>query len=527
MTQKQNDELDSIIDSMSDDEEIEKKIDAFAENKKRNKRVQRAREVSAQFTQTYGSRPKEEESRTEEPSVPERKPQDQGMDIPSFMQESQHEPVILGSQDFQASPSFHSSVSSAAGTPGTEANQQDQVGMTRRVDLGGVSAEESPSGNTRVFSADEVGQSEEPVSHTVTMGSDEISSLLEQDEQKNAPLLRREYVEDEDEYEPEEEVRPVRPRKSSGSSSFNWKIAAAIGGTLLAVLVIFGGYSLVRSWFDQRDKQQEEAGNQAEFEQILNWANGYGNLDEEGQKSIKDYKSIYNRLNADQKKQINDVLEGIAGKTFNQLLAAANAPEKPDSKNENTANAEKKAELKRQIQALQSEIDGLKNDLANAQNSISQAKDDYNQKVGVQTARQTDYNDAQAKLDALNSELTGLQVDQASIDNQIQALQSQLDSLPEEEKESDGALELERQIESLKEERRENISRQGQIPAEIKSATTARNNAKDAYDEAVRAADAAQQAYDKVAGSDASIQNSINEKQAQKDDLQRQYDAID
>lgn len=61
-----NDALDSILDSLSADDAMEKKITEFSRNKQRSRRIQKARNESAVFQETYSSAKKE---KAQEPEI--------------------------------------------------------------------------------------------------------------------------------------------------------------------------------------------------------------------------------------------------------------------------------------------------------------------------------------------------------------------------------------------------------------------------------------------------------------------------
>ncbi len=89
MSKSENDLLDSLLDSLSDDQEMEKKIGEFARNKERMRRIQRARETSEQFQQTYSRQAQNARQngqspvRSNEPSHASPNPE---ADIPDFLQ---------------------------------------------------------------------------------------------------------------------------------------------------------------------------------------------------------------------------------------------------------------------------------------------------------------------------------------------------------------------------------------------------------------------------------------------------------
>lgn len=538
MTQKENEALDSILDSMTDDEEVEKKIDEFARNKNRTARVQRARQAAAEFTKAYSSSkdasgsaslsagsvsagdqrqgegsetvqpagPSEEDAHTEntagESGFSPAEESGEDLSIPEFVQNRSlsAEPVII----------------STPGAVNTEAWQDEQPDPV-------PSAENPEGGQTKVFGTAPVQET-----NTVSVSSDEIQHLLDKDKTAHEePLLRREYYEEEpqEEYERAGDDYYEEPRAPK-SSSFNWKIAGIVGGTLLAAALLFGGYTLVRSWMNSTPAQSTDT--TEDYNLLSQWIDQYESYDEDQKKEIKDYRTVYSKLNAEQKKEINERLEALTGKNFNELLAAANTKDKPDSKNDNTANAEKKARLQGQISQLRDEVSRLEASLRDTQNTISDRQNTYNQKVGIQDARKADYDKAQNDLNTLTEEKRNLQADQSSYDIQIRQIDDKISRLPGDGDDSadDQKKALEDQRQQLSDKLDQIIARLNSIDGDISNAQNAVNSAKEAYDRATDDADAAKAEYDAVAGSDAQYQTQINDKNAQIASLQSEYDSI-
>lgn len=102
MSNRENEVLDSLLDSLSDDQEMKQKINEFARNKERQRRIQRARATSEQFQQTYSRSSQQEssldnivEKTREQPvfhprNIPIDEPEEtdktyESLDIPDFM----------------------------------------------------------------------------------------------------------------------------------------------------------------------------------------------------------------------------------------------------------------------------------------------------------------------------------------------------------------------------------------------------------------------------------------------------------
>lgn len=486
MSENKNDALDSILESMTSDEEMEKKIDEFAKNKQRNLRIQRARQTSRQFQETYSnSQAKGDEAgQTQEGSIPD------------FVNKSpQSEPVVLSAADLET----------------------DHSGNTLNPQQPQEPAPEDDSQATRVFDTANVNaQADEETGKTVVVSNAEIQNLLEKDE----PILKREYLEEEPEEE-KEEVKEVYAKKKK--KPINWKLWVGVIIAAILCLGAFGIYSFVSSGLSSNKTEQTET---AGYSKLLSWAQGYGDLSESDQKNITAYKTIYDKLTDDEKRSINELLQNATGKTFDELLAAATEAAKPDSTNDNTANAEKKAELKAQISSLQSDVDSLERDLTSAQNSYNSARTDYDNKNAALATATSALEDANNKVTSLNSELTGLQSDETSLKAQITTMQNQIDSLDPEE-DADKIEEYTSKKTELENTLSTNQARQVAIvQTDLPAANSAVTSAQNSKDSAQNAADAAYNSMVAAQNNVTNIQNQIDSKNTEISNLQSQYNAI-
>lgn len=76
---------------------------------------------------------------------------------------------------------------------------------------------------------------------------------------------------------------------------------------------------------------------------------------------------MFNKLDDEQKRKINEVLMSMTGKNFDELLALAKSDKKQDSNSNMTQIAEKKGELKQKIEDLKG--------------SIAKKQEEYNEQV--------------------------------------------------------------------------------------------------------------------------------------------------
>lgn len=63
----------------------------------------------------------------------------------------------------------------------------------------------------------------------------------------------------------------------------------------------------------------------------MDWAEKYDTYSEEDQKKIAEFEKMFNKLDDEQKRKINEVLMSMTGKNFDELLALAKSDKKQDS----------------------------------------------------------------------------------------------------------------------------------------------------------------------------------------------------
>ncbi len=516
MNRPDNDDyLDSLLDSLSDDQEIDKKMSDFARNKERIERIQRARENSEQFQQTYSSAARQ--------NTPASQAQP-GIDVYSGQNDA-----------YDDNPADAVPVSA------------DGTGMTRRFGDGPIAPAPNPGGSTRVFpgapAAAAAQQIEEDpyVDQTrdMRMSSDEIDDLLEEDE----PILRREYVRDDeddyDDYEPYDQYASRRkssaryddryddrppyrsPKKKKGGSS--WRVAAIVGGIVAAVALVGTGAYMITNFINSPSSSQTSKG----FDNLLAWAQKYGVFDPENAKDITKYKSIYDKLSEDEKRKINEALLSQTGKTFDELLALADIKDKPSASNDDMENAEKKAALREQIESLSGEINELQGDLDDANRRINQAKNEYDSKSNALDAANNDVAAAQNTIASVQAQLDALPSDD-SLRAHIKELNDRLSSIDSDDDDAQTEIDqLHAQISELQTQLSSNPSAREGLKAQIEEAQRSLDEAKDAVSKAQSEKDTAYGAWQAIAGDADPIQAQIDQKTAERARLQEEYDSID
>ena len=588
MSTNDNDLLDSLLDSLSDDQEMEKKIDAFARNKERQRRIQRARETSEQFQQTYSrntrphpaaSAPQENEPASDEavhktqefsgttsvnpPAEPKSNPSDEA-EIPNFvgsgavgstiplhhLPDSLHEAAQAAEpddgtltyepqEDYEGGATItHTAPDYNTAGSGYSPYGAPDIEETRTVHPAGYSQPVHDEGSTRVFAGNEDLHKSEPGGGTVRVNNDEIRSLLEKDE----PILKREYIrddgEDYDDYnldEPEETYRRPARRKKKKS---NTKTYLIIGCVVLAVLAVVGGGFAIKNVIDSTMQSSQNSG---DFNRLLSWVQNYESYDDAKKKDILNYRKVYDKLSDEQKAKINDALESSTGQTFDQLLAAAQLQDKPQSSNENVANAERKAKLKDSISSLKADITILQGSvneattrIQNAENAYNTAKNEYDNAVNTVNAAQNTVNSLAAELNAMP--------DTTELQKKLSALQLQYDRLGDQEDDSEDDSSGSSNSAAIDEQRRELMSQINELQQQLNGSSDSDRYAKEQQlNDAQRELDAASAdlpnnksametaygAWQAIRNDAAPYQNQIDAKNAEIEKLQAELDSID
>lgn len=511
MNRPDNDDyLDSLLDSLSDDQEIDKKMNDFARNKERIERIQRARENSEQFQQTYSSAARQNAPVSQaQPGIDVYSGQDAAYD------DDPADAVPVG---------------------------DDGAGMTRRFGDGPIAPAQNPGGSTRVFPGAPAAAAAQQVeedpyvdqTRDMRMSSDEIDDLLEEDE----PILRREYVRDDDEddyddYEPYDQYasrrksparyddryddRPVHrsPKKKKGGSS--WRVAAIVGGIVAAVALVGTGAYMITNFINSPSSSQTSKG----FDNLLAWAQKYGVFDPENAKDITKYKSIYDKLSEDEKRKINEALLSQTGKTFDELLALADTKDKPSASNDDMENAEKKAALREQIEALSGEINKLQGELDEANRKINEAKNDYDSKSNTLDAANNELVAAQNTRDNAQAQLNALPTEE-SLKAELNTLHAKLSETDDD----DDNVNVD-EIRAAIAECERQLALHTTLSSQIQEAESKIAEAEDAVSKAQSEKDTAYGAWQAIAGNADPIQAQIDQKTAERTRLQEEYDSID
>lgn len=553
--QDNQDVFDSLLDTYTMDDTMERKIHAFSQNKQRSRRIQRARDESAKFQETYSRRDK----------IPQDEivlgPVDLHAEDRADLHEktgveagSEAQKVQTASSELSSSPAAGTDISATQpfipGRTGSSPQGPDQTMTFTAVAPGSSKAAAHPSSAvssenldaTRVHQpasqvslddywkqhnqasvSHEAGNSvsgrtmvfKSPVTdennNTVIMDEKQLQKLSEE----SGPSLRREYV--------APAYTPPAP-----SRGFNWKIPVTV--LLLVVLGIagVGGWQMVNGWMDQPTAKTEE--NSSYYDQLLEWARKYASLDDDEKKDITSLERLYNRLSDSQKSEIDKVLTSITGKSFDELLAAASSGEKEDSNNNNTEIAEKKAQLRDQIAQLQAELASKQQNSSASQSEIDSAFTDLTEKNSALEQAKQAYNTALVKVSEINNSMADYNNQLAGLQSDLSTAQSELDQLlaeqdPEATEENPSILNARNKVTSIQDSINTIKMQKEPLDSQLSSATQAVTDAQNAMNAAQQAADAAQNNYDSLKNG-YNYQPEIDSLQNQIAQLQGQLDAL-
>lgn len=523
------DVLDSLLDSINNDDTMEKKINDFARTKQRKKRIERARETSADFQSQYSSeaRQKAKEERMNSVLSPAWK----GQPSASFPKEPQAD----GGDTMVVSSGISQSQNTAGPVPDRNSIPDPNDGTIMFQKTEPAESENPNADHTLPVNLDDEGDDS-----TVYMNEDEIQNLLENDE----PILKREYIRsDEGGYNP---VRSGSSSKRPGpgpdrnypsyerpvvQKKMSWKWPAAVFGLVLGAFLIYGGFQLFSNYMAAADSEKSEE-RQKLFDQVKAWAEKYDTYDDEEKRKITEYEKMFNKLSDDQKREINEILMDAAGKNFDELLALAKSDAKQDTNSNMTQIAEEKGRLRQQIQDLNSEIERKQNELnslnsgvTGAYDSLTAAQSDYDSAIGAYNSAVSDQNSSNAQLNKLAQDLI---TDTASLNqakNELSDLQSSSEEIEDKEQK---IKDLQDKISSLQSSIEQNQKDQTDLKASIDAASGNISYLKGVADTAKAALDSAQSAYDQASSNSdiSNLQSEIASLQDQVNSLQAKLDAL-
>lgn len=287
-------------------------------------------------------------------------------------------------------------------------------------------------GKTRTFDAKEL---ENTSNGTVVIDDKKIKSIISKE---NGIQLKRKILSKEDTVS-ETKVggvvldRVVKNETTSDGREYRRTIAvivAAVLGLILVGLVVFGITRVISNFTDADESSEVQ---QEYYNEICEWAQDYNSYSDEEKEKIVDLEKKYNKLTSEQKESINEILKNQTGSTFDELLAIAKSSKKEDSTNNNTEIAQKKAELKEQIDDLKTQLSTAQNTLNEANQNLESIQKEVNSAKQEVDSIQKELN--QYDLDSLVTQLNDLAYDLQYLDltsEEIEKLQSQYNAVEQE-----------------------------------------------------------------------------------------------
>lgn len=347
------------------------------------------------------------------------------------------------------------------------------------------------NGGTMVFDKGDLEEDMNSGAHTVVMDNHEIQTLI--DENKGPKLIHEESGKE----------KKVAPVKKKTNYKLIFMIISSVIGVVLIGILVFGIIRVVSNSIHSAHEQTSQ-----ELEAAYNQIKDFIDLMGEDPQGLTAYESAYNKLSAEQKSKIDDLLRNKTGKSFSELIAQIQSQKEEDNKNNNTEIAEQKAKLKDQIATLQGQLQSAQSDLETATAQYNQAQGALNAAVSTRDSAYTELQNAQNRY---NQSLSQNQ-------SKIAALQVQVDSLTQERQAIRDSGE---ELSEADNQRIEEI--QSQI-MDLNSQIAALSNSVDqnlAYQ-----VQSAQSAYDKADAQVQSVQNEVSSYQASISSAQAKVDSI-
>lgn len=347
------------------------------------------------------------------------------------------------------------------------------------------------SGGTMVFDKGNLEEDMNSGAHTVVMDNHEIQTLI--DENKGPKLIHEESL---------KEKKNLPVKKKTNYKLIFIIISSVIGLVLIGVLV-FGIIRVVSHSINSAHEQTSQELETA-YNQIKDFIDSMGD-DPQG---LTAYESAYNKLSAEQKSKIDDLLRNKTGKSFSELIAQIQNQKEEDNKNNNTEIAEQKAKLKDQIATLQAQLQSAQSDLETIAAQYNQAQGALNSAVSMRDSAYTELQNAQNRY---NQSLSQNQ-------SKIADLQTQVDALTQERQAIRDSAE---ELSDADSQRMEEI--QSQI-MDLNSQIASLSNSVDqntAYQ-----VQSAQNAYDTANAQVQSAQNEVSSYQASLSSAQSKVDSI-
>lgn len=586
MSNRENEVLDSLLDSLSDDQEMKQKINEFARNKERQRRIQRARATSEQFQQTYSRSNQQESSldniveKTREQPVfdPRNMPVDEpeetdktyeSLDIPDFMRSynvsdltinlneldrdgleyepghqpqrpvMDNEPTIEQTRQFvqndranqgntrQFQPSPQRRMSQQAYEPVENTRMmpmQDRPRMQPRQDIKGATRQVVRHENLQdAPNRFHSADSTRVFDNRAQMNPKQAGGTVRMDQNEIRNLLDKEEPILKREYLQEEDDYSDRYQRQSRRKKSGAKGALIAGAVLLGIVALFGGGYALKSFIDTNIANQQ--GSNEGFDALMDWIGGYNSYSDDEKMNILDFRKTYEKLSQDAKDKVNSLISSITGKTFDELLAIATMGDKPESSVENVANAEKKAKLREQVETLEAEVAALSKQISEIDTRAQSAEQKYNDKKAVYDAYQSDVKAASDAIASYQSQLDNLP-SIADLQSQLIILQSQLDRLESNEGNEESVQSMQQRVANLENQINTHDSTVADLESKIATEQSNLQQASSRANSAKTEMDSANTEWQAIKDEKTPIQEKIDSKNAEIQDLKDEMDAI-
>ena len=370
-------------------------------------------------------------------------------------------------------------------------------------------------GSTRVFnnqSKPAMGQN----GGTVRMDQNEIRNLLDQEE----PILKREYIQDDEDYYDDLPYHRPGKKKKRGSGA---KGALISGAIILGIAAVVGGGFALKSFIDSTVANQGLS-NEG-YEDLMAWLGNYNSYSDEEKMDILNFRKTYEKLSDDARSKVNDLVQSLTGKSFDELLAIAQMGDKPESSMENVANAEKKAKLREQVEQLESEVSDLSKQLETIKTRIDDAEKEYNDKQSTYNTYQSDLDEANSALESYKAQLDALPTID-DLQSQLIILQTQLDRLEESDANEASVKSMRERVASLQQQISSHSTTQAELEASISQEQHNISQIQPQVNQAKSEMDTAYGAWQAIKSDGDPLQKQIDEKNAEIDKLKAEMDSI-
>ena len=279
----------------------------------------------------------------------------------------------------------------------------------------------SAGGKTTVFDPEKIEQVKPETNDTVVIDDQKIQTIMRQQTAQNTSGLKleRKVV-----------TSNKKPKKAINHKKQDKKIigiiAALVGVLVIVGCVNLATTGSIFGLLQQTSEQTQT--HTSGYQRLLNWVKGYGDLSSSEKLDITTYENIYDKLTSSEKKTIDGILEKATGKDFNTLLKSAKAKKKSSSKNNNVKSAEQKAKLRSQISQLQSQLSQAQSDLDDATSKIKDTQSDMSDVQTKISSYQAKIKQYQTEVTNLQQEIAnaGEGEDTSSLETQLTEAQKKL-----------------------------------------------------------------------------------------------------